>query len=76
MCHVVGATLVSVLNAITSLLVDLVPSQSSSITACVCQRLFGFMQVLIFSILAEQRRPLLDGCRHGNHYKPHYHCDG
>lgn len=31
---IMGATLVSVLNAITSLLVDLVPNQSSSITAC------------------------------------------
>jgi hypothetical protein len=48
MCHVVGATLVSVLNAITSLLVDLVPNQSSSITACVCHRLLGFIEVLIF----------------------------
>jgi hypothetical protein len=50
MCHVVGATLVSVLNAITSLLVDLVPNQSSSITACVCQRLFDFMRPHFFRL--------------------------
>jgi len=31
---IIGATIVSALNAITSLLVDLVPKQGSSITAC------------------------------------------
>ena len=48
MCYEVGATVVSVMNAITSLLVDLVPNQSSSVTACVCHCLFGFNDVLIF----------------------------
>ena len=48
MCHKVGATVVGMMNAITSLLVDLVPNQSSSVTACVCLCLFGFNGVLIF----------------------------
>jgi hypothetical protein len=48
MRHVVGATLVSVMNAITSLLVDLVPNQGSSITACVSLRLLYLSEVLIF----------------------------
>ena len=46
--HVVGATVVSVMNAITALLVDLVPQQGSSITACVCLCLLGLMEVLSF----------------------------
>ena len=48
MHHVVGAVLVGVMNAITSLLVDLMPNQGSGITACVSLRLLYLSEVLNF----------------------------
>lgn len=76
MCLVVGATVVSIINAITALLVDLVPQQGSSITACVCLCSLRIYESPQFSILTEQRCPLLDGGWYGVRYKPHYFCDG
>jgi len=60
-----------IMNPIQTLLVDLMPSQGSSITACVRLGLPIPHEFHRFLLLTEQHCPLLYGCCHGVRYKTH-----
>ena len=66
---VVGVGALTLLNATQTLLVDMMPNQGSSITACVRPRLSTILWIPL--ILVEQPRSLLAGCWHGIDYKPY-----
>jgi hypothetical protein len=68
----VGMAAIAVLNSIQTLLIDLIPDQGSSITACVCPP-FPITREFRrkFALPIEQYRPLLYGRWHCVRYEPH-----
>ena len=75
--HLVGVSLVIISNANQTLLVDMMPNQGSSITACVRSPFITIPWIplkypILFSFfLLEQYRTLSLGCWYGVHYKTH-----
>ena len=69
---VVGVVVVVIMNTTQTLLVDLVPNQGSSITACVRTPLSAtLIHIKFFPLPTEQYRSLLYWRRHGVCYQPH-----
>ena len=60
-----------IMNPIQTLLVDLIPTQGSSIIACVRLRFPQPHEFHRFLLLSEQRRPLFYGRGHSVRYEPH-----